>query len=191
LLCRQYRRQANTFVAQGAAVIARFLQAVLLSATIAAPSAPAPVTSTILNATEAAKILPATVFFQGQSAPIQARNSAGVRFSKDAVMLAAVVDNSGYSSAIAERYQAYLITETALDFETHTLPPGAYGFGFIASDSFVIMDIGGHAIFTAHTTKDAALRRPNPLQILPDGDKSGSYRLYIGRSFIAFTQSSH
>jgi hypothetical protein len=176
-------------------VTARLLQAALILATLAAPTVSAaaapPATATILNATEAAKILPATVYFQGQSAPIQARNSAGVRFSKDAVMLATVVDNSGYSSAIAERYQAYLITETTLVFQSHTLPPGAYGFGFIAADTFIVMDIGGHELFTAHTTKDAVLRRPNPLQILPDGDKSGSYRLYVGRSFIAFTQSSH
>ena len=169
--------------------------ALLLIATISpnlaqaqtAPAASETIYPAILKADKAGSILPATVYFRGQAAPIQARNSAGVQFSKDSLMLAAVVDTSGYSSAIAQRYQAYLITETTLDLSGHRLPPGAYGFGFIAVNTFVIMDIGGHELFTTPSTPDATLRRPNPLQILPAPGKAAAYRLYVGRSFIPFT----
>ena len=36
---------------------------------------------TILNATETAKLLPGPVFFRGQSAPVQGRNSGGIKFA--------------------------------------------------------------------------------------------------------------
>ncbi len=84
----------------------------------------------VLSASEAAKFLPNVVFFRGQSAPIQARNSGGVQFAKDALLLISLVDTAGYSSSVQERYQAYLITETAIDIEGHRLEPGAYGCGF-------------------------------------------------------------
>jgi hypothetical protein len=139
----------------------------------------------ILNATEAGAILPPSVFFHGQSASIQARNSSGVQFSKDALLLATLVDTSGYSSSVQQKYQAYLITEAAIEIGGHRLAPGAYGFGFIADDTFLVMDLGGHDLFTAKSTRDADLRRPMPLQILPS-PSSHSWRLYAGRSFVEF-----
>ena len=141
-----------------------------------------------LTASEAAKFLPATVFFRGQSAPIQARNSSGVQFNKDTLLLVTLVDTAGYSSSVQEKYQAYLITEVSLDIEGHRLPPGAYGCGFIAGNTFVVMDIGGHDLFSIHSTKDTPLHRPTPLQILPSPDGTG-YRLYVGRDYIDFVQS--
>jgi hypothetical protein len=44
----------------------------------------------ILKATDITpKLIPETVFFRGQTAPVQLRNSAGVRFSDDLYTLAA------------------------------------------------------------------------------------------------------
>ena len=144
----------------------------------------------VLHAAEAAKSFPATVFFRGQSAPVQGRNSGGVQFAADSMMMAALVDTSGYSSQVQEKYQAYLITESALDVEGHRLPAGAYGVGFIANDTFIVMDIGGHDLFTAHSTKDAVLRRPTPLQVLADPADAHRFRLYEGRSYVAFAPAA-
>lgn len=144
----------------------------------------------VLHAAEAAKSFPATVFFRGQSAPVQGRNSGGVQFAADSMMMAALVDTSGYSSQVQEKYQAYLITESALDLEGHRLPAGAYGVGFLANDTFIVMDIGGHDLFTAHSAKDAVLRRPTPLQVLADPADAHRFRLYEGRSYVAFTQAA-
>jgi hypothetical protein len=138
----------------------------------------------ILTAAEVGAILPPSVYFRGQSASIQARNSSGVRFSADALLLATLVDTSGYSSAIQQKYQAYLLTESAIEIGGHRLTPGAYGFGFIANDTFLVMDIGGHDLFTAKSTHDAELRRPMPLQIL--ASSGHAYRLYAGRNFVEF-----
>jgi hypothetical protein len=141
-----------------------------------------------LTASEAAKILPGTVFFRGQSAPIQARNSGGVQFNKDALLLVTLVDTAGYSSSVQEKYQAYLITEASIDIGDHRLQPGAYGCGFVAGNTFVVMDIGGHDLFSIHSARDAALHRPTPLQVLPVPNGTG-YRLYVGRDYIDFAQS--
>jgi len=138
----------------------------------------------VFNAAEAGAVLPATVFFQGRVAPIQMRNSGGVRFSDVAMMLVGLVDTSGYSSAVQERYQAYLLTETALTIDGHTLAAGAYGVGFLPGDKFLVMDIGGHELFTAKTMKNAELRRPSPLQVLAGA--AGEHRIYAGRSYVAF-----
>lgn len=137
----------------------------------------------ILNASETGALLPPSVFFRGQSASIQARNSAGIRFSKDALLLATLVDTSGYSSSVQQKYQAYLITESEIEIGGHRLAPGAYGCGFIANDMFLVMDIGGHDLFTTKSSRDTTLRRPTPLQILP-APNANTYRLYAGRSFV-------
>ena len=150
-----------------------------------APSAAASATVGILSSDETIRLMPSVVFFKGQSAPIQARNAAAVRFPSKALLLAALVDTSGYSSQIQERYQAYLIAEQAVSIDGHSLPAGAYGLGFLPGDSFVVMDIGGRDLFTAHSTPDPAMRRPRPLQILPDVTRPNEYRLYEGRSFVA------
>lgn len=131
------------------------------------------------------KLVPETVFFRGQVAPTQLRNSGGVRFSDDLYTLATLVDSSGYSSGIREKYQAYLLTEVPLDFGGQTLQPGSYGFGFISGGKFVVMDLGAHDVFQVSSQHDAELKRPVPLQIAV-ASASGTYRLYIGRDFVEF-----
>ena len=176
----------------------RFMSVVLFAGVLSTPiHAQSPVGATpiattasaqpgVLTATDAARILPASVFFRGLSAPIQGRNSAGVRFADKRLMLVALVDTSGYSSQVQEKYQAYLVTEWALEIDGHHLAPGAYGCGFIANDTFIVQDIGAHDLFTAHSTRDAALHRPTPLQIMAAPEGAGSYRLYAGRNYITF-----
>lgn len=143
----------------------------------------------ILTPAEAAKILPSSVFFSGQSASIQARNSGGVRFSDGKLTLVMLVDSSGYSTSVQQKYQAYLITEVPLDFDGHHLAPGAYGCGFVSNNDFLVMDLGGHDLFTTHSTHDEALHRPVPLKVVA-GETAGSYRIYHGRDAVTFTRSS-
>ena len=144
----------------------------------------------LITASETAKILPATVFFRGISAAVQARNSGGVRFADGRLMLVALVDTSGYSTQVKEKYQAYFITESALLVGGHPLAPGAYGCGFLADNVFMVQDIGGHDLFTVPSQRDAELRRPTPLQITSTPGATGEYRLYAGRSYVGFKLAS-
>jgi hypothetical protein len=147
---------------------------------------PAPITSAhVLTREQAGRVLPPSVFFRGQTANIQSRNSAGIQLPGGKLVLFALVDSSGYSSAIQQTYQAYLITEVSVTLGDQVLGPGAYGFGFVEGNRMVVMDLGGNEILHTATTVDAALSRPNPLQILADATASKGFRLYLGRRFVA------
>ena len=146
---------------------------------------------TILHPADATKILPASVFFRGQSATIQGRNSGGVHFADGFFVLVSMVDNSGYSTGIQEKYQAYFITEVPLDINGHRLVPGAYGVGIIKNASgpqFVVLDIGAHDLFTVDAVSDAKFRRPTPLQVT-EGETPGKYRIYFGRNYVEFQRT--
>jgi len=160
------------------------LAALLLIALPFAISSAAPTTEAALKASDITnKIFPEQVFFRGQVAPVQMRNTGGVLFSDDAYVLAGLVDSSGYSTAIRQKYQAYFITEVALEVGGQKLAPGAYGVGFVTGDKFIVMDLGAHDLFQVDVSKDAEMKRPVPMQIVGSG---GKYRLYSGRNYVEF-----
>jgi hypothetical protein len=162
------------------------LTLLLCSALSFAAQTTAAKSATLLNAAEASKVTPATVFFRGQVAGVQARNSGGVKLSDGMLVLCALVDTSGYSTAVQQKYQGYFITEVALDIQGQTLKPGAYGVGFIEGNRFIVMDLGAHELFTSGSTRDAQLKRPIPLQVLAD-TTADHYRLYINRNYVVFS----
>ena len=175
----------------------RFIPAVIifaasllgLTARTAAQSAlPKPEKDTVLRAADIkGKLFPESVFFRGQSAPVQMRNTGGVHFTDDLYVLAGMVDNSGYSTGIREKYQAYLLSEVTLEMGGKTLPPGAYGVGFLAGRKFVVMDVAANDVFVTPSGRDAEIKRPVPLQIVETG--TAAYRLYIGRDFVEFRRT--
>lgn len=146
-----------------------------------------PQPAAVLKPADLASLMPSQVFFRGQSASVQMRNSGGIRYADGMFTLMALVDTSGYSSGIQQRYQAYLITEVPLQFgeqgNAKQLPPGAYGVGFIQNDRFVVMDLGAHDLLDVGSHHDGELHRPMPLQVL-DGSAAGVYRFYEGRSYV-------
>jgi len=146
----------------------------------------APVKEGVLTAAEVGnKLLPEKVFFRGQIAPVEARNTGGVRYADGFLIFAGLVDSSGYSTGIREKYQAYLINEVAIEVGGQTLKPGAYGIGFLDGNKFVVMDIGANDVLQAASVKDAEMKRPVPLQFVA-GAGAGNYRLYHGRDYIEF-----
>lgn len=141
---------------------------------------------TVLKASEARKLLPASVYYKGQSATTQLRNSGGVKFSDGYYVLSVLVDNSGYSSDIAAKYQAYFITEVPIHIGGKSLPAGVYGIGFLGGHKLVVTDVGAHELLTATDSTDEAIKRPLPLQVL--ADPAGGYRLYSGRNWVHFSR---
>jgi hypothetical protein len=141
---------------------------------------------TVLKAADVEKVIPASVFYRGQSATTQGRNSGGVKFSDGYYVLATLVDTSGYSTAVASKYQAYFITEVPITIGGQNLPVGVYGIGFIANNKFVVTDVGGHDVFTVDDSADSELKRPVPLQVTTDA--GGGFRLYAGRNYVTFNR---
>ena len=134
----------------------------------------------ILTGDQVKKVAPNSFFFAGQSVAVQLRNTTGLKNSAGKVVLAGLVDTSGYSTAIAEKYQGFLITETKLSFDGATLDPGAYGFGF-KEGKLTVMNVAGTDVFSIASQNDDQLKRPVPLKLEKDG---GAYRLYAGRKYV-------
>lgn len=135
----------------------------------------------LLSADELKKVVPAAFFFGGQSAPVQMRNSGGFRAAGGKLVLAGLVDTSGYATDMAAKYQGFLITETRLSVEGSDLGAGAYGFGFTKDGKFVVMDVGANELASVSSKLDENLKRPVPLKIVED---AGGYRLYAGKQWV-------
>lgn len=134
----------------------------------------------VLTGDQVKKIAPNSFFFAGQSAAVQLRNTAGLKNSAGKLVLAGLVDTTGYATAIAEKYQGFLITETKLSFDGATLDPGAYGFGF-KDGKFTVMNVAATDVLSIASQNDDQLKHPVPLKF----EKGGSgYRLYAGRKYV-------
>ena len=136
----------------------------------------------ILSPDELKKVTPKDFFFRGQSAPVQLRNAAGIRAEGDKLVLAALVDNSGYAADVKAKYQGMFITEVKLDVEGSSLSPGEYGFGFTSDGKFIVMDVGANDVLSVAAKTDDNLHRPVPLKIAEEG---GAYRLYAGKKWVS------
>ncbi|MGH9650811.1 MAG: hypothetical protein ACRD3A_13470 [Terriglobales bacterium] len=135
----------------------------------------------VLGAAELKQLVPHDFFFAGKTASVQLRNSAGVRFANGKLLLAALVDTAGYSSAIEEKYQGLLIAETTLHIEGASLKPGAYGFGF-SKGKFLVMDVAADDVLSVAAQADDKVKPVMPLKIV---EQAGGFRLYAGKSFVA------
>jgi hypothetical protein len=139
----------------------------------------------VLNPTQIQALFPASVYFSGQMATVQLRNAGGVRWSEGKQTLFGMVDASGYSTGMRERYQFYILSDVPVDIGGKRLPAGAYGAGFLADKGFEVMDLGGTEIFHTAVQRDAAMQRPRPLQVTPAAN--GRYRLCLGRDYVEFS----
>jgi hypothetical protein len=158
----------------------------LAVAMLAAPAAmQAQGSDTILKPADMQKLVPAMVFYRGQAASTQLRNSGGVKFADGFYVLATMVDTSGYSSGVQAKYQAYFITEVPIKVGGENLAAGVYGVGFVG-DKFLVTDVGAHDVLTVATGDDAGLKRPMPLQVV--ADPAGGFRLYAGRKYVSFSR---
>ena len=137
--------------------------------------------ATLLTGTELTKVVPTGFYFQGLSAPTQMRNSAAARFGTDRYVISGLVDTSGYSADVREKYVGFLITDSPIKLGGESLPAGAYGFGFATEGKMTIMDLAGKDLLSVPITNDKELRRPRPLMMSAD---PGGVRLYNGRNYV-------
>jgi hypothetical protein len=134
-----------------------------------------------LSADQLKNVVPVEFFFRGQKAPVQLRNAAGFQMADGKVSFAALVDASGYSTAIQQKYQGMLVTESKLEIGGAELPPGEYGFGFTA-DKFVVMDVANNDKLSVAFQIDVEVKRAVPLKMIEDGT---GYKLYAGKKWVS------
>jgi hypothetical protein len=135
----------------------------------------------MLSSDEVNKAVPAEYFFSGQKAPVQLRNAVGFQLADGKMALAALVDASGYSTAIQQKYQGLFITETKLNIGGSELTPGQYGFGFTADGKFVVMDVANNDVLSVAFAAYPEMQHAVPLKLEPDGS---GYKLYAGKKWV-------
>lgn len=138
----------------------------------------------ILRGTELARVVPPGFYFQGLSAQTQMRNAAAARFASNRLVIAGLVDTSGYAADVRSKYEGFLITDSSIAINGNLLPIGAYGFGFSSDGKLNIMDLAGNEVLSVSTAKDKSLRRPRPLMMSED---TNGARLYSGRDFVVIS----
>lgn len=136
----------------------------------------------LLSADELNKAVPAEFFYRGQKASVQLRNAVGFQLADGKMALAALVDASGYSTAIQQKYQGMFITEAKLNIGGSELAPGEYGFGFAADGKFVVMDVANNDVLGTASQLDSELKRPVPLKLVEEGS---GYKLYAGKKWVS------
>ena len=139
---------------------------------------------TVLKPADTEKLLADKVYYKGQSATTQIRNSGGIKFADGYYVLSTLVDTSGYSSDVQAKYQAYFITEVPIKIGGHDLAAGIYGLGFVG-DKLIVTDVGAHDLFTVPSTTDSAMKRPMPLQMV---GTNGEFRLYALRHYVTIAR---
>lgn len=138
----------------------------------------------VLTKAALTKVVPASFYFAGQIAPTQMRNAAAARVGKDRMIIAGLVDTSGYSTEIAGKYEGFFITDSPVRFGGETLETGAYGFGFTADGKVNVFDLGSKEVLSTSTQTDADMKRPRPLQMTVSAD---GVRLYKGKNYVLIT----
>ena len=160
------------------------VMAVLLCASLAALAQNAEKPG-LLDKAQLKDAVPESYFFAGKTAPVQLRNAAGGRLTSGKLVIAALVDTSGYSANIQEKYQGLFITEAKIVIEGKSLEPGEYGVGHTADGNFNILNVASDTLFAVPGHADDSMKRPVPLQMTSQG--GDKYRLYFGRNYVEFS----
>jgi hypothetical protein len=134
------------------------------------------------------KLLPATIFLDGENVPTQKRNSSLVELQNGKLLLTTLVDTAGYSSAYQEKYIGSIQSQGAFTLGAKDFGPGSYGFGRTKATegdkevvSLCVYDIGGNKLAQIPMSKNDSLHPVKPLQIAAEKDGT---RFYLGPYYL-------
>ena len=123
-------------------------------------------------------------YLEGNSIPTERRNAALIKIPSGARVEFALLDTSGYSSQVQQKYSGMVISEGDVSVGDVKLGVGSFGFGVKmphppgSSDAQVFFyDQAGKKIGECAAKKDPAVKSPKPLQVTVTG---GGARLYLG-----------
>jgi hypothetical protein len=130
--------------------------------------------------------IPHDFYLEGNRIPVESRNAVLLKTPAGARLVLALIDTSGYSSQIKQKYIGMVITEGSVSVCSVPLSVGSYGFGLekpAASSSedakFFLYTQAGDKVGECAAKKDSAMKQPKPLTVVLG--KEGGARLYLGR----------
>ncbi len=135
------------------------------------------------------RAVPNDFYLEGNRIPVEKRNAAVLKNAKGTRLVLALIDTSGYSSQIQQKYIGMLITEGPISVCGIALGVGSYGFGLerppaasTADAPFRIFNQAGEKLGECAAKKDESLKQAKPLTtITPQG---GPAKVYLGRYVI-------
>jgi hypothetical protein len=133
--------------------------------------------------------MPKDFYLEGNAIPTQKRNAALLKTGENGRVLLALIDTTGYSSQIQEKYIGMVITEASVSLCGGPVGVGSYGFGLqkpaASSDEdakFVLYNQAGKKVKDCGAKKDSEIKQPKPLQVVLEAGKPA--RLYLGRYWL-------
>jgi hypothetical protein len=124
-------------------------------------------------------------YLEGLAIPVQKRNTVLLKKGEMRVLVG-LLDTSGYSTDIQQKYIGMFITEGDLEVGGQKLSMGSYGFGLQTGEgqegALLLYDLAGRKAGQAPVAHDQELRGPRPLQVIADQDRPA--RLYLGRHWV-------
>ncbi|MFZ0962411.1 MAG: hypothetical protein WAO35_16050 [Terriglobia bacterium] len=133
--------------------------------------------------------VPADFYLEGNHIPVEKRNAVLLKNAQGARVVLGLIDTTGYSSQIKQKYIGMLITETKLSVCGNALGVGSYGFGLErpaatsnADAPFKIYNQAGEKVGECAAKKDDSLKQPKPLAVT--AAKDGSAKLCLGKYVV-------
>jgi hypothetical protein len=133
--------------------------------------------------------MPKDFYLEGNAIPTEKRNAALLKTPAGARVLFALIDTTGYSSRIQQKYEGMLITEGKISLCGTVVPVGSYGFGLAkpappsdADAKFFLYNQAGTKVAECAAKKDSQMQHPSPLQVVLA--KAPPARLYLTRYWL-------
>ena len=133
--------------------------------------------------------IPSDFYLEGNRIPVEKRNAVLLKTPAGARLILALIDTTGYSAQIKQKYIGMVITEGAVSVCSVPLNVGSYGFGLekpAAGSSedakFSLYNQAGEKLGDCGARKDGAVKQPKPLNVVLS--KEAGARLYLGRYFV-------
>ena len=125
-------------------------------------------------------------YLEGNAIPVEKRNAALLKTPAGSRVLLALIDTSGYSSQIQQKYVGMIISEGNFTVCGLKVGVGSFGFGHTkpAATSnedmkLTLYDQAGDKLSECAGKKDADLVHPKPLQVVAAEGQPA--KLYLGR----------
>lgn len=136
--------------------------------------------------------VPKDFYLEGNAIPTEKRNSVLAETPSGARVVVGLIDTTGYSSQIQQKYLGMLISEGSLDVCGRDIGVGSFGFGLTKRHSapgketsgakFHLYNQAGHEVASCQAQWESKAEHPRPLALTPES--GGSARLYLGRDWV-------
>jgi hypothetical protein len=135
------------------------------------------------------RAVPADFYLEGNRIPVEKRNTAVLKNANGARMVIGLIDTTGYSTQIKQKYIGMLITEMPISVCGIAVGVGSYGFGLdrpaptsTADAPFKVYNQAGEKLGECAAKKDDSIKQAKPLAtITPQG---GPAKVYLGKYVI-------